>query len=93
MSASKALKSEIMKSAWAGAKKAAAKFGGKASQYFGEVLKIVWANAKRECKVTEKRVLVNLKELGKTVKFRIHFGQVIMTNYEFQKARLMGLVK
>lgn len=40
--------SQFMVSAWAMARKAAVKFGGKASQYFTESLRIVWENFARQ---------------------------------------------
>lgn len=34
---------QFMKSAWKMARKASAEFGGKASQYFAESLRIIWS--------------------------------------------------
>jgi hypothetical protein len=40
------MKKEVMKNAWAIAKNAAAKFGGKSVEYIAEALKMAWVAAK-----------------------------------------------
>jgi hypothetical protein len=91
MNASNQVKSKIMKAAWNGAKQAAAKFGGKASQYFSECLKAVWANLNTECLVNPVKITNTTGlEFAKTFKCHVDMGRTVTTNYQIQRAIIMG---
>ena len=57
------MKKNIMKKAWAIAKKGQAKFGGKVSEYFSESLKIAWRMSKMNIDTATKITVKNDKGL------------------------------
>ena len=92
MNASNQVKSKIMKAAWNGAKQAAAKFGGKASQYLSECLKAVWSRLNSVCLVDVTKITAATTGVKFFNEFKCHIdmGRTVTTNYQIQRAIIMG---
>lgn len=97
MNATNQVKSKMMRAAWSDAKQAAAKFGGKASDYIAETMRFVWAKAKEECSIKLSSIKVSLKDFNKSIKASHvkvvkSLNVVDTTIFEFCKAQVLGLI-
>lgn len=96
MNASNQVKSKMMKAAWAGAKQAAAKFGGKASQYISETMKMVWAESKKTVAIKLSSMKVSLdafRSVIKTTHVKLFTVNVVECSvFEFAKAQVLNLI-
>jgi hypothetical protein len=102
MNAVNKTKQVMLKQAWAGARKAAEKHGGKASDYIAECMKTVWTQAKRNVALKVESIKVSITEFRSEIKAGIVHVQsigngcssnvVTLTGFEWSKAFYMGLI-
>jgi len=72
----KMMKKLVMKKAWEIAKNGASRFGGKASEYLSESMKLAWFEVKRTRNTELKMVIIGNKDSGTYDVVRLHGTKV-----------------